>query len=903
MANRTKVVNIELSQPIELLTDLESYQTLQGLVRFRGVPLGYVWLPIQHGTFALGNLVKEVIDRYSPEIAGELIRQHLFSGMSKNWDAASLLGSSFESDLSSAATTKVSSVTVILCPRLQETAALSACLETLSKAATQPTEIIVALSSQDSALQSVQVAYPQVHWLLTNTDNRSIQRNLAIQAAKGEIVAFLDERCQVDAGWVSAVAHTFAYNPDAAAVTGLVVPDNLESESDFYFEVGYSLWRGCNRTWHQLAPFHSVPWPTLYMTQIGASVNVAFRKSLFTEIGTFDPALGQLGNIWESAYMEMMSRVLLSQHTVLYEPSAMVRYRGPKSQSELHDQVAQDMVGLYAYILASWRKQPALRSQFTTLGTWKLARLGLSLLRSGQTPRDLVLRELLAVGQSWWYYGVAQRSNPQPATDPTYSANLHQFELPYSKEPGLMGVCTVDLHQPLSALTEAKNYQSMRIFVTVDGFPIGSVDIDNACHPVSVTRLQQAIAKGLTSEILALAHEGDTETAWSSLRTALTAHLLPASLSLSSSERVPPPTLSKDVPVSIVITTCDRPDDLENCLQHLVVQQTQHPVEIVVADNRPASGITPAVVSKFPQVKLVQEPRPGGSYGRNAAIAASTGDIIVTVDDDVTVPADWLEKLIAPFARPEIMVVTGNLFPKELETPAQLWFEKFKGGLSAGFKHFEADSGWLASFQRQSPPIWELGVSANAAFRAAIFAHPEIGLMDEVLGPGTPTVGGEENHLIYKVLKAGYTLAYEPSAYAWHRHRREKSAFYRQVHGHMKGGTAYNLILWLKENDPRGFRQLTMELPYYLSRRVYERLRGWHDVPWRLMWSEISGYVSGFWGYWQSCQRVKRQGRSSPYIPVSQRPTHTSLPVTESEPTTCSSPVTSATTTIGGRER
>jgi hypothetical protein len=81
----------------------------------------------------------------------------------------------------------------------------------------------------------------------------------------------------------------------------------------------------------------------------------------------------------------------------------------------------------------------------------------------------------------------------------------------------------------------------------------------------------------------------------------------------------------------------------------------------------------------------------------------------------------------------------------------------------------------------------------------------------------------------------------------------------------MKGGTAYHLTLWLQENDPRGFQQLAIELPRYYSRRIYERLRGWHDTPWRFVWSEISGYLAGFWGYWQSCQRVKRQGRSAPY--------------------------------------
>jgi O-antigen biosynthesis protein len=244
---------------------------------------------------------------------------------------------------------------------------------------------------------------------------------------------------------------------------------------------------------------------------------------------------------------------------------------------------------------------------------------------------------------------------------------------------------------------------------------------------------------------------------------------------------------------------------------------------------------------------------------------------VVTVDDDVTVPPDWLEKLIAPMIRPEVMVVTGNVLPLELETPAQWMFETLKGGLGAGFNPFEADRAWWDSFQHSAPPVWKLGVSANAAFRATIFSHPAIGMMDEILGPGTPTVGGEENHLIYKVLRAGYTVVYEPSAQVWHRHRRDLKALYKQVYGHMKGGTAYHLLLWLQEKDPRGWKQLFIVMPRYLRDYVIDRMLGKHQMPWRIMRSEISGYLAGFWGYWQSAQRLKRLGRSDRYIPVEER--------------------------------
>ena len=40
----------------------------------------------------------------------------------------------------------------------------------------------------------------------------------------------------------------------------------------------------------------------------------------------------------------------------------------------------------------------------------------------------------------------------------------------------------------------------------------------------------------------------------------------------------------------------------------------------------------------------------------------------MTTDDDVWMPVDWLDRLVAPFRRSDVMAVTGNVLPAELET-------------------------------------------------------------------------------------------------------------------------------------------------------------------------------------------------------------------------------------------
>ena len=266
---------------------------------------------------------------------------------------------------------------------------------------------------------------------------------------------------------------------------------------------------------------------------------------------------------------------------------------------------------------------------------------------------------------------------------------------------------------------------------------------------------------------------------------------------------------------------------------------------------------------------LVNEPRRGLAYARNRGIAHSRGDIVVATDDDVRMPPDWLEKLIAPFVRSDVMIVTGNVLPLELETPAQRLFELY-GGLGRGFEPQIVNQDWFNQFRR-AVPTWTLGATANAAFRADIFTHPRIGLMYEALGPGMPSGNGEDIYLFYKVLRAGYTLVYQPEASVWHKHRREMRDLRHQLYSYSKGHVAYHLTTLLRDHDVRALVTLAIRIPGGYLWRILERLTGKTAYPLGLTLIEIAGQLAGPWALWQSRRRVKREGRSSPYVPVSQR--------------------------------
>lgn len=413
-----------------------------------------------------------------------------------------------------------------------------------------------------------------------------------------------------------------------------------------------------------------------------------------------------------------------------------------------------------------------------------------------------------------------------------------------------IAVRSVDVARPLEPLSGLSRYSRVRVFISHGEALLGSVDVwHRGADIISVTRLIDAIA------------ERHHET--------LFQHALRRQLQAGSAPAVLPPTT-----VSIVVPTCDRPDELGRLLESLLRQRTRHELEIIVVDNRPASGRTREAVARFPSVRLVEEPRQGLSYARNAGILHASGSIIVATDDDVTAPGTWIEKLVEPFARAEVMAVTGHVLPLQLETEAQCRFEAY-GGLGKGFTPFEADPSWLRS-TRDAAPTWRLGATANAAFRASIFRDPAVGLLHEALGAGMPTGCSEDSYLFYRVLKAGGTLVYEPSAWVWHRHRESMGSLRRQIRAYSTGHVAYHLVTLLTDGDRRALVRLLYSLPRHLLVRAIQRVRRHSDYPLSLIALEIVGNLMGPVALWRSLRRVRRFG---PSASAASRKGHDALPL------------------------
>src|SRR5512139_3748337 len=102
--------------------------------------------------------------------------------------------------------------------------------------------------------------------------------------------------------------------------------------------------------------------------------------------------------------------------------------------------------------------------------------------------------------------------------------------------------------------------------------------------------------------------------------------------------------------VSLICTVLNEGEAIRR-LMDSVVRQTRTPDEIVFVDGGSHDN-TVEVIQRYSErlpLRVIVEPGANISRGRNVAIEAATGNVIVSVDAGVWLEPAWLESLLAPF--------------------------------------------------------------------------------------------------------------------------------------------------------------------------------------------------------------------------------------------------------------
>ena len=305
---------------------------------------------------------------------------------------------------------------------------------------------------------------------------------------------------------------------------------------------------------------------------------------------------------------------------------------------------------------------------------------------------------------------------------------------------------------------------------------------------------------------------------------------------------------------TVAVCTRDRPEDLQRCLEALM-RLPDDGQEYLVIDNCPATDATQELVKNYPKVRYVREDVQGSSAARNRALREAKQEFVAFTDDDAVPDRNWLRSLLRNFSDLRVMCVTGLVMPLELETEAQEWFERYSPH-GRGFGRVVFDGAHC------NPLIVNLvGVSASMALRSS--AIDFIGLFDEALGAGTPTVGGEDCELFARILRSGYRIVYEPRALSWHRHRRTWEELRNTLQGYGVGVYAFWTRMFVVNRE---FSVPLLALKWLWYKQLPELVASVRkqpdSIPSDLLLAQLRGCISGPMAYFASrkwLQKIKEE--------------------------------------------
>jgi glycosyltransferase involved in cell wall biosynthesis len=215
-------------------------------------------------------------------------------------------------------------ITVCIPTRNRGTAIL-ATLTSLASSHFRDFDVVVVDQSDDDATEealclrthdAVDVAY-----LRSPTCGASRARNIALDLARGPIVAFTDDDCEVLPDWMDVLAANFAAHTEVVQVCGAVIAGDHDSTTGFIPVYSVSARRkitGAVRKWQEG----------------GIGANMAFRRDALLSIGPFDEVLGAGGDLFACEDGDMTYRVLKAGYDVLELPEAVVIHRGFRTWAE-----------------------------------------------------------------------------------------------------------------------------------------------------------------------------------------------------------------------------------------------------------------------------------------------------------------------------------------------------------------------------------------------------------------------------------------------------------------------------------------------------------------------------------------------------------------------------------------
>lgn len=378
------LLDVEVQQPLPIITVGDDQDGMAVLVRRHGRPIGFFMEAVPPGTTISADGLARRISR---EVARDLI-----------WDA--LRGPSPPGPTAPS----LPPVTVAICTRDRHHW-LDRCLQSLrplrgraERAGTPLDLVVVDNASLDGETRRVALEHG-ASYLYEPRPGLDFARNLASRQAKGTWLAFFDDDVVVDRGWLDAFAETLVLHPDAAVVTGQVLPLTLDTEAQVLFERHGGFRRGFQpvRYGGTLPGSSSYPAGAGYF---GTGANMVVRTDVLQALGGFDEALDTGPPLPGGGDLDLFYRAIRAGHVLVYEPRCLVLHDHRRDMVALRRQYGTGWgTSFMAFFAKSYNTDPSFRPQLRRyLRTWAqgiMRELLDSVSGRSIRPPDLVLTEIV----------------------------------------------------------------------------------------------------------------------------------------------------------------------------------------------------------------------------------------------------------------------------------------------------------------------------------------------------------------------------------------------------------------------------------------------------------------------------------------------------------------------------
>lgn len=197
--------------------------------------------------------------------------------------------------------------------------------------------------------------------------------------------------------------------------------------------------------------------------------------------------------------------------------------------------------------------------------------------------------------------------------------------------------------------------------------------------------------------------------------------------------------------VSVIVPSYNAKKTIGKCIEALLNQAYQREnYEVIVVDDGSTDGT--GDIAKIYPVKYIFQRNQGPATARNAGVREAKGDIILFTDSDCVPSANWIEEMVKPFTKKDVVAVKG----------AYLTNQK---GIVARFAQLEFEERFDMLKKVESIDMVD---TYSAGYRRNIFL--QMGGFDTSF----PVANNEDTELSYRMSKLGLKMVFNPHAIVYH---------------------------------------------------------------------------------------------------------------------------------------